>query len=107
MQITGRRNHYALGVKLNSPQKFIKNPELLTTYEWGVWAACEFWVERGLLDISNMPDNRKIAIKVKTKAGPMVINVSPVEYISRRVNGGTNGLDERIKFYERAKTVFV
>jgi len=106
IQCTGRRNYSLMGVKANAPLKFINNPELLATYEWGVWAACVFWTEKGLLDVSNMADNSKIAYKRKNETGGVeVVMLSPVEYISRRVNGGVNGLSERIKFYERAKSI--
>jgi hypothetical protein len=36
-----------------------------------------------------------------------IINIHPIEYISRRVNGGVNGLDQRKMFYERAKTIII
>lgn len=101
LQVTGRRNYHLMGVKAGSPMKFIYNPELLATPEWGVWSACIFWTENGLLDVSNMADNSKISYK----RGKEIIMLPPVEYISRRVNGGVNGLDSRIKFYERAKSI--
>lgn len=106
LQITGRRNHHLMGVKAGAPMKFIDNPKLLTTPEWGVWAACVFWTDRGLLDISNLPDETGLSYKVRRDDGSsLILLVSPIEYISRRVNGGTNGLQERIKFYERAKAI--
>lgn len=101
LQITGRRNHHLMGVKAGAPMKFIDNPKLLTTPEWGVWAACIFWTDRGLLDISNMPDDAVIWSKKLDK------NLSPLEYITWRVNGGFNHLEQRIKFYERAKSIIV
>lgn len=108
IQITGRTNHHLMGVKAGAPLKFIDNPKLLTTPEWGVWAACVFWIDRGLLTISNMPDEAAIPYKTKRGDGSsMIILVSPVEYISRKVNGGTRGLAERIKFYERTKQIIV
>jgi putative chitinase len=99
LQITGRTNHHLMGVKAGAPLKFINDPGLLATPEWGVWAACVFWTEKGLLDISNMPDDAKIWSKKLDK------NLSPLEYISWRVNGGFNGLASRIIFYERSKQV--
>ncbi len=96
LQITGRTNHQLMGVKAGAPLKFIDNPKLLATAEWGVWSAATFWVEKGLLDISNLPDDTKIWVKKLNK------NLSPFEYITWRVNGGFNHLSERLKFYERA-----
>lgn len=106
IQITGRKNYSLMGVKAGNPRKFIINPELLATPEWGVWTACIFWVENGLLPISNMEDADKIPYKRRVSdTQKEILMLSPIEYISRRINGGTNGLDQRIKFYERAKTL--
>jgi putative chitinase len=105
LQVTGRKNHHLMGVKAGAPMKFIDTPRLLTTPEWGVWSACIFWTENGLLTISNMTDADRLPYKVKTNDGPKIIYVSPVEYISRRVNGGTKGLNERINFYEKTKEI--
>jgi putative chitinase len=107
IQITGRTNHHLMGVKAGAPLKFIDNPKLLATPEWGVWAACVFWIDRGLLDISNMPDTARVPCKIKDNEGYTITMVEPIVYITRRVNGGVNGLSERIKFYERAKSIII
>jgi len=99
IQTTGRNNYKILGVKAGNPNKFINNPELLETPQWGIWSACIYWSDRSLNDIANMPDDTKIWSKKLNR------NLSPIEYITWRVNGGFNGLQERIKFYERAKQV--
>jgi putative chitinase len=106
LQVTGRNNYSLMGIKAGAPMKFIYNPELLATPQWGVWSACIFWTEKGLLSISNMDDSVRLPYKRKVDDGKYeIIQVSPVEYISRRVNGGVNGLQERVKFYERAKAI--
>lgn len=107
LQVTGRLNYSLMGVKAGAPLKFINNPELLATPEWGVWSACIFWTERGLLDVSNMPDSARIPTKIKDKDTEkyIIVMLEPIVFISRKVNGGVNGLSERIKFYERAKTI--
>jgi putative chitinase len=99
LQITGRTNYKLMGVKAGYPNKFTDNPSLLATPEWAVWSACIFWTDRGLLDISNMPDTAQIPSK---KLGR---NLSPLEYITWRVNGGFNNFKEREGFYEKAKTI--
>lgn len=99
IMVTGRLNYSLMSIKSGSPLKFINHPELLATPEWGIWSACVFWTEKGLLDISNMEDSAKIWSKKLNR------NLSPVEYITWRVNGGFNGEDERIKFYNRCKTI--
>jgi len=101
-QTTGYYNYRALGIKKGDERLFLDNPELLEQPEYAVWSAFEFWDERGFNDIANLPDSKKVTLKVRGK----VYNVSPVEYISRRIHGGVNGLSERIKFYNRAKLEF-
>jgi putative chitinase len=98
IQNTGRGQYYALGVKAGDPGKFIALPELLETPAWGVWAACVFWESKSLNDAAMLLDGETIQTK---KHGPL----HPLEYITYRVNGGFNGLEERRKFYERAKKI--
>lgn len=106
LQVTGRKNYSLMGVKAGNPRKFIIDPSLLATPEWGVWTACIFWTENGLLPISNMEDTARIPYKRRVNdTQKEILMLSPIEYISRKVNGGINGLDERIKFYERAKSI--
>lgn len=107
LQITGRKNYSLMGVKAGNPRKFIINPGLLATPEWGIWTACVFWTDNGLLPISNMEDTAKVPYKRRTDDGVEIIMVSPIEFISRKINGGINGLDQRKMFYERAKSIIV
>jgi predicted chitinase len=74
-----------------------------TLREYAVWSACEYWKTRGLNDIANHADSD--VLKKKYKGA--VLDLSPVEYISYRVNGGNRGLDERKKFYSIAQRVLV
>ncbi len=99
IQITGKTNHSLMGIKAGAPMKFINDPKLLCTYEWGTWAACVFWTEKGLLDISNMLDSSKLWSKKLNRF------LSPIEYITLKINGAQNGLQERIKLYENALRV--
>lgn len=106
IMVTGRRNYSLMGVKAGAPLKFIDNPKLLATPEWGIWSACIFWTENGLLNISNLDDTFKVPYKKRNDNNELeIIHIPPVEYISRKINGGVNGLSERIKFYERAKDI--
>jgi putative chitinase len=89
----------------DNKKDFFKNPDLLEYPEYAVWSACQYWDHRNFNTFANMPDNAKIPYKAKTKKGVVVLLVNPVEYISRKINGGTRGLSERIKFYERAKEI--
>lgn len=102
-QTTGRANYLQLGIKKGNPDLFINNPELVEKPEFAVWSACEYWKSRHLNDIANHSDSDILKIKYRK----VVRDVFPVEYISIRVNGGLNGLEERKKFYERAKKVLI
>lgn len=102
-QTTGRANYLQLGLKRGQSDLFINSPELLEQPEYAVWSACEYWRTRGLNDIANHGDDEILKKKFKGQ----VLDVSPVEYISMTVNGGTKGMDERKAYYALAKTVLV
>jgi len=102
-QTTGRANYLQLGITKGDGSLFVNDPKLLELPENAVWSACEYWKSRGLNDIANHSDTDKLNKKYKGN----IIQVSPVEYISLRINGGYNGMEERKKFYQRAKSVLV
>ncbi len=81
IQITGRNNYHecgkALGVDL------ITNPELLETNDLACRSAAWFWASRGLNDLADRGD---------------------FERITKRINGGLNGYQERLVYHARAKT---
>lgn len=86
IQITGRANYTKMSEAFNVD--FIKNPELLETPEWAAKSAGWFWASRRLND--HAVTNSEAAFLIVTK----------------RINGGTNGLDDRKKYWNRAKLVF-
>ena len=79
IQITGRNNYAecgkAMGVDL------ITNPELLETNGLACRSAAWFWASRGLNDLADKGD---------------------FERITKRINGGYNGLKERQAYYAKA-----
>ena len=80
IQITGRYNYRKYGDLLGVDLE--NNPELAASPEIGVKIAAAFWNENGLNDWA---DQDKIKV------------------ITRRINGGYNGLQSRIDMVERAK----
>lgn len=79
IQLTGRANYRAAGKALGLPLE--EQPELAATPEVGFRTAAWFWTSRGLNALADRGDFREI---------------------TRRVNGGFNGLDERQAYYQRA-----
>ena len=85
IQITGHDNYEACGKALGLD--LLRHPELLEQPEWAVKSAFWYYAARHLEKYTYEPtlDN----FKAMTKA----------------INGGYNGLQERIKYWERAKKV--
>lgn len=107
-QVTGRLNYRTATIewakrKPATLMNFVMEPEYLEVPQFAVWSACQYWDQRNFNTIANMPDTAKVPYKIKGKT----LLISPVEYISRKINGGVNGLSERFKFYERAKTIII
>lgn len=84
IQITGRANYEACGKALGLD--LLSNPELLEDPTIGLQSAGWFWSTRKLNDIADKDD---------------------FVLVTRRINGGLNGLADRQKYYDRAKKVFV
>jgi putative chitinase len=80
IQITGRSNYDLCGRALGAD--LISFPEQLEEPALAVESACWFWKSRGLSELAD--------------AGKF-------ETITRRINGGTNGLDDRLKYWRRAQ----
>ncbi|WP_434626180.1 glycoside hydrolase family 19 protein [Pseudomonas sp. Z1-29] len=82
IQITGRANYAECGESLGLD--LINQPELLELPEWASKSAAWFWSTRGLNGLAD--------------AGAF-------DKITRRINGGQNGAEERRSLYERALEV--
>jgi putative chitinase len=82
IQITGRANYKACGAALGLD--LVLYPELLEQPMYASRSAAWFWKTRGLNEIADVGDQTKI---------------------TRRINGGTNGLAERLAYFEIARKV--
>lgn len=89
-QLTGRANYNAFNnwVKKNYPgaPDFLKNPEKITEYPWMILSAVWFWVDKKVYELADKDD----AIAV-----------------TKRINGGTNGLSDRQVYTNKAKKIIV
>jgi putative chitinase len=82
IQITGRANHDACGDALGLD--LITNPRLLCEPVPGFQSAVWFWNSRGLSALADQLDFMKI---------------------TKLINGGFNGLEQRVAYYRRALEV--
>lgn len=83
IQITGRHNYELISADFGVD--FVKHPELLESDEWAVASAFWFWNRNHLNTFADKDD---------------------VVTVTKRINGGTNHLDERKAYLEKAKKVF-
>lgn len=82
-QLTGRVNYQAYGKRLGLD--LIRHPELAASADVSVRVACEYWKAKGLNAWADRDD---------------------VKEITRRINGGYNGLSDRKSYLAKAKAIF-
>lgn len=82
IQITGRANYEKLSEFFDID--FIHEPELLETPEWACMSAAWFWATHGLNELADKED---------------------FKLITKRINGGYTGIQDRLRYYERALDV--
>lgn len=79
-QLTGRANYITYGKKLGLD--LVDNPRLASTPEVSVRVALEYWKSKNLNAFADADD---------------------IMTITRRINGGTNGLDDRIAYLAKIR----
>ena len=82
IQLTGRSNYEQYGKSINIDLTTNNNYKKPAEPEYAVDVSCWFWETRKLNSIADQDDLLKI---------------------TKRINGGTNGLDDRARYLERAK----
>jgi putative chitinase len=85
IQITGRNNYKAVSLFIFNDLRLLDTPELLELPENGIKAACWFWTTRKLNNYADADD---------------------LLTITRRINGGTNGLEDRKNRLLKTKKAF-
>lgn len=81
-QLTGRANYRDIGASIGQPLE--SSPELAERPDIAVLTACRFWQSRGLNALADQ---------------------GLEDTITRRINGGTNGIEERRRFVARMKAL--
>jgi len=82
IQITGYDNYQKCSLALFNDERLLDNPGLLEQPEVGCVAAAWFWGEHKLNEFADLGDIRTV---------------------TKRINGGYNGIDMRQHYYTRAK----
>lgn len=88
IQITGAANYKEISLHLFGDDRLIKSPQLLEEPENAVRSACYYWRKRKISAIANRGKTPDI-----------------VRQVTRRVNGGVNGLADRQMRFDRAIAV--
>jgi len=84
IQLTGRANYRLFGRDLGID--FEQHPEIVAFPSIGLMAACRFWTMRGLNELADADD---------------------VVAITKRINGGQNGLADRQAYLVKAKALLL
>jgi putative chitinase len=95
IQLTGRRNvtdflKWCQKRGLNPPD-FLKTPNLIATSPWAGWSVVWYW------EVGN-PTGKSLN---------RYADMNDIEMVTRRVNGGLNGFEDRLTYYDRAALVLL
>jgi putative chitinase len=84
IQVTGRHNYQKCSLALFGDERLLLTPELLELPQWAAKSAAWFWWVRELNALADHDD---------------------FEGITRKINGGLNGLKDRQELWGRARSV--
>lgn len=84
IQITGRSNYRQCSLGLFGDERLLELPQLLEQPQWAAESAAWFWERGGLNALADRDEFNSI---------------------TRRINGGLNGLQDRLQLWARARAV--
>lgn len=84
IQVTGRDNYRRCSLGLFGDERLLTLPELLEQAQWAAESAAWFWEQNGLNELADRDQFNSI---------------------TRRINGGLNGLEDRLQLWVRARAV--
>jgi len=84
IQITGQHNYQQCSLGLFGDERLLQLPELLEQPQWAAESAAWFWGQNGLNELADRDQFNSI---------------------TRRINGGLNGLQDRLQLWVRARAV--
>ena len=118
IQTTGKTNYMLTGRNLsrlpflNDKEKalfandgLLKNPKLLQDPVWATLSALIYWTDKDLNSLCQA-DNKLVTIKRFNGKVYYNYTCSPLEAITRKVNGGMNGFDDRKLKYNKLKKYY-
>lgn len=86
IQLTGKDNYRAFGREIEQENEVLADPDLVLEPEFAALSAAWFWERNGLNELADQEN---------------------VLAITKRINGGTNGLEDRERLLEQALAVFL
>src|SRR5450830_1074698 len=84
IQITGRSNYRQCSLGLFGDERLLQQPQLLEQPQWAAESAAWFWEQQGLNALAD---------------------ADQFNSITRKINGGLNGLEDRLQIWARARAV--
>jgi len=84
IQVTGHNNYLRCSLALFGDERLLRTPELLELPQWAAESAAWFWSVNGLNALADQNE---------------------FNTITRRINGGLNGLQDRLELWGRARAV--
>ena len=90
IQLTGRANYKAFSESDLCLEDVLKNPEKVADFPLNQMASMWFWQTKGLNSLADLDDGGKVGEDI-------------VRRITLKVNGGQNGIAERLLYYRRFK----
>lgn len=91
IQVTGRDNYKACSLALFGDNRLLTNPDLLVAPQFACMSAGWYWSSRDLNDLADRIIPGNLALFTKT-----------YKAITRKINGGLLGYDDRVTYYDRA-----
>lgn len=93
IQLTGRSNYEKFNAFDVCTEDVVKHPEKVAEFPLNQMASMWFWQTNGLNEIADLDDGGMVGEDI-------------VRRITKKVNGGTNGLSQRKFYYRRFKKEF-
>ena len=92
IQLTGRKNYQDFYNDGWCSDNIIAYPDLVSSFPLNQMVSLWFWDRNNLNDLADLDNG--------------INGEEIVKRITKKVNGGYNGLDERVKFYQKFKKIF-